>query len=213
MLPQRLDSLAEFFRRQSDLGGWIPANPFVARNFYRYEPIFEAIETLFLRRAFDRHRYFTVLALQWMTGSSLRQLIQNRLTFKKIPDSAKSKINSEIRGLFEDIEDEIRYTYVKYFKLYADVLRAVLAEKGLTNLQQSIPTVHLFLEYGAANVTLINLMSLGLSRTSALLLKSSYTLRDDLSTADCQTQIDRIDLRSSQLPALCRAELAKLRRH
>jgi DEAD/DEAH box helicase len=213
MLPQRLDKLAEFFRGKPDLAAWIPPNPFVRQNYLRYEPIFDAIETLFLRRQFDRHKYFTVLALQWMTGASLRQLIQNRLDFKKIVESDKRKINSEIRGLFEDIEDELRYTYVKYFKVYTDVLRAVLVERGLADLQQRIPPVHLYLEYGAASVTLINLMALGLSRTSAVLLRSHYALGNDLSTRECQMQIDRIDLRSSTLPGLCKAEIARLRRH
>jgi RAD3-like DEAD/DEAH box helicase len=213
LLPPRLDALAAFFRNQVDLTPWIPANPFVQRNYYRYEPIFKTIEDLFLRRAYDRHKYFTVLALQWMTGVSLKQLVQNRLEFKKVPLSDKRKINAEIRGLFEDIEDQLRYTYVKYFKVYSDVLRAVLAEKGLSDLQSKIPSIHLFLEYGAANITLINLMSLGLSRTSALLLKSYYGLGDQLTTQECQNRLDRVDLLASTLPALCRAEIAKLRRH
>lgn len=48
---------------------------------------------------------------------------------------------------------------------------------------------------------------------SALLLRSSYGLGDRLTVAECQAQIDRIDLRSSSLPALCKAELTRLRRH
>jgi len=213
LLPHRLDALASFFRQQSDLSAWIPPNPFVQRSYYRYEPIFKAIEDIFLRLEFDRHKYFTVLALQWMTGTSLKQLIQNRLVFKKVAEGDKKKINAEIRGLFEDIEDELRYTYVKYFKLYGDVLRAVLAEKGRADLQEKIPSIHLYLEYGAANMTLISLMSLGLSRTSAILLKSYYGLSDQMSTQECQARIDRVDLRSSTLPALCRAEISRLRRH
>jgi hypothetical protein len=213
MLPVRLDRLANFFRQQQDLASWIPANPFVTRSYYRYEPIFHVIETLFLRRPYDRHQYFTVLALQWMKGASLKELIDNRLEFKKVGNN-KRQINAEIRGLFEDIEDELRYTYVKYFKVYSDVLRIVLEERSMKDLQERIPPVHLFLEYGAASVTLISLMALGLSRTSAVLLRSSFSLRDDLTTAACQSQIDSIDLiRSSNLPAICKAEIARLRRH
>ncbi len=212
MLPQRLDKLANFFREKQDLSEWIPPNPFVQYNFFRYEPIFNALETLFLRRAYDRHRYFTVLALQWMTGSSLKELIENRLDFKKVRNE-KRAINNEIRGLFEDIEDELRYTYVKYFKVYADILGAVLKERQQPELAEKIPPIHLFLEYGAASVTLINLMALGLSRTSALLLRSSYGLRDNLTASECQARINSINLGSSQLPGLCKAELARLRRH
>jgi hypothetical protein len=211
-LPTRLDELAEFFRSRTSLAEWIPPSPFVQRSYYRYEPIFRVIQDLFIRSEYDRHKYLAVLALQWMTGNSLKQLIAQRLEYKKIRPDDSRQINSNIRGLFEDIEDEIRYKYVKYFKVYADVLRAVLVEKGEAALVPRIPSVHLFLEYGAASQTLINLMSLGLSRTSAILLKSHFALGDDLDAAACRNRIERVSLSMSDLPALCRAEIGRVRR-
>jgi len=89
----------------------------------------------------------------------------------------------------------------------------MLIEKQQRDLAEKILPIHLFLEYGAASVTLINLIALGLSRTSALLLRSSYGLRDNFTASECQAQIDRINLGSSQLPGLCKAELARLRRY
>jgi len=212
LLPTRLDELANFFRSQRSLAEWVPPMPFVAKSYQRYEPIFGAIETVFIRAEYDRHKYFAVLALQWMTGYSLKQLIANRLEFRKIAADDKRQINNHIRGLFEDIEDEVRYVYVKYFKVYIDVLRAVLEERGQNALSAKIPSIHLFLEYGAASQTLINLMGLGLSRTSAVLLKSHLSLADDLDAATCQNRIERASLVTSDLPALCRAEIIRLRR-
>jgi len=106
----------------------------------------------------------------------------------------------------------VRYTYVKYFKVYAEVLRALLEERGQQHLLARIPSIHLFLEYGAANQTLINLMALGLSRTSAILLKSHLSLRDDLDAAACQQRLDRASQLTTELPALCRAEITRLKR-
>jgi hypothetical protein len=174
--------------------------------------MFDVIEKIFIRADYDRHKYFTVLALQWMTGQSLKQLISGRLQFRKISDDNKREINNNIRGLFEDIEDVVRYTYVKYFKVYAEVLRAVLEERGQKQLFARIPSVHLFLEYGAANQTLINLMSFGLSRTSAILLKSHLSLPDDLDSVACQKRMESVSQRTTDLPALCRAEIMRLRR-
>jgi hypothetical protein len=212
-LPSRLDELAHFFRQQASLTDWIPPSPFVSRSYERYEPIFALFQNLFIQDDYDRHKYFTVLALQWMTGRSLKQLIVQRLEYRKIASDDIRQINNNIRGLFEDIEDEIRYKYVKYFKLYADVLRAVLEEKGQAELSARIPSVHLFLEYGAASQTLINLMGLGLSRTSAILLRSHLSLGDDLDAAACQSRIEQVSLTTPALPALCRAEIRRLRRH
>jgi hypothetical protein len=212
LLPTRLDELANFFRSQRSLVEWIPPMPFVSKSYQRYEPIFGAIETVFIRAEYDRHKYFAVLALQWMTGYSLKQLIANRLEFRNIAADDKRQINNHIRGLFEDIEDVVRYVYVKYFKVYADVLRPVLEERSQNALSAKIPSIHLFLEYGAASQTLINLMGLGLSRTSAVLLKSHLSLADDLDASTCQNRIERASLTTSDLPALCRAEITRLRR-
>jgi hypothetical protein len=110
------------------------------------------------------------------------------------------------------MEKELRYTYVKYMRLYTDVLRAVLVERGMTSEAEKLLPIHLFLEYGAANQTLINLMATGLSRTSALLFKSAHKLRDDLTPSECQGYLDRVNIDRTELPAICKAEIRRLRR-
>jgi hypothetical protein len=146
-----------------------------------------------------------------MQGRSLRELIASRIERRNATGDV-DKINTEVRQLFEELEKVLRFTYVKHFKLYSDVLRAVLIERNQRDAAEKLLPIHLFLEYGAANPTLINLMSIGLSRTSALLFKSAYGLRDDLDVPRCQAEIDRINLEHSDIPALCRAEVARIRR-
>ena len=121
-------------------------------------------------------------------------------------------INTAIRDLFHDLEDELRYKYVKYTRLYTDVLRPVLIERGLPKIAETLIPLHLFLEYGAANVTLINLMAIGMSRTSGLLFKSFLSLPDNLGTSECQGYLERVNIDLSSLPAICKAEIRRLRR-
>ena len=92
------------------------------------------------------------------------------------------------------------------------MLRAILIERGLAKEAEALLPLHLFLEYGAANETLICLMAIGLSRTSALLFKSSLSLRDDLNTSECQGYVERVNLERTSLPAICRAQINRLRR-
>jgi hypothetical protein len=146
-----------------------------------------------------------------MRGASLRDLVENKIRFAKVGTDV-DKINAAIRDLFQDLETELRYKYVKYTRIYADVLRAVLVQAGLREQAEALLPIHLFLEYGAANQTLINFMAVGLSRTSALLLKSSLSLRDNLTTSECQGYLNRVNLDRSTLPAICKAEIARLRR-
>jgi hypothetical protein len=54
-------------------------------------------------------------------------------------------------------------------------------------------------------------MGLGLSRTSAILIKGYFSLGDEPDAAACQSRIERVSLPTVDLPALCRAEISRLR--
>jgi hypothetical protein len=55
------------------------------------------------------------------------------------------------------------------------VLVQILIEKGHAQRAETLLPLHMFLEFGASERVLINLMSLGLSRTSAILLKNGFS--------------------------------------
>jgi replicative superfamily II helicase len=209
--PARLEFLAQFFRAQQDLASWLPTYPWTPRSYYRLRAIFKVIEDSLIRSGNRAYEYHAYLATEWMKGSSLKELVSNKIEWaeaKRDPD----KINAAIRDLFDDLESVLRYKYVKYTRIYHDVLRAVLVEAGMVKESQSLLPIHLFLEYGAANQTLISLMALGLSRTSALLFKFYLSLRDELKISECQTYLNSVNLDRVDLPALCKAEIGRLRR-
>jgi superfamily II DNA/RNA helicase len=209
--PARLESLAARLRRERSLLQWVPISPFARNSYDRLLMIFQLFEDLMIRSGNLSYKYHTYLANQWMRGVSLRELVKDKIDYYRI-DQDVDEINDAIRGLFSDLEDELRYKYVKYTRLYSDVLRAVLIERGLVAEAEALLPLHLFLEYGAANQTLINLMAIGMSRTSALLFKSALSLRDNLGTSECQGYVDRVNLARTTLPAICKAEIARLRR-
>ncbi|HEV2223493.1 MAG TPA: DEAD/DEAH box helicase [Candidatus Acidoferrales bacterium] len=208
--PSRLESVASFLRGTPDLRSWLPVYPSAEGSYQRLVAIFELIEQLLVRSQTQAFRYHAYLANQWMRGNSLRELVANKIA--RSGAEGVDEINATIRELFRDLEEELRYKYVKYARLYCDVLHAVLSERGLVKEAEALLPIYLFLEYGAANQTLINLMAIGLSRTSALLFKSFLTLRDDLSASDCQGHVNRVNVERSNLPALCKAEINRLRR-
>lgn len=215
--PSRLETLASFFRSQSALERWIPGYPYEANSFRRYTEIFEVLENLMIRTGTIRHTYLAPLACKWMRGQSLKDLVKEKLEYESRrgefdPSQDVKEVNDSIRDLFEDLEKELRYTYVKYMRVYTDVLRAVLLERGLKDRAEKLLPIHLFLEYGAATVTLINLMATGLSRTSALLFASAFRLRENLTTAECQGYLDRVNLDLADIPAICKSEIRRLRR-
>lgn len=209
--PNRLESLATHFRQQHDLRQWLPSYPWARNSYYNLLPIFQLIEDLLIRSQTKVHQYHAFLAIEWMKGSSLKELVANKIERSRAGKDV-DKINAAIRELFDDLESELRFKYVKYMRIYHDVLKAILVERGMVHEAEGLLPIHLFLEYGAATQTLINLMSIGLSRTSALLFNSYLRLRDNLSASECQAYVDSINVERSDLPAICKAEISKLRR-
>jgi hypothetical protein len=145
-----------------------------------------------------------------MRGMPIRDLVRARLEYKKIPDEEKI-INEEIRDLFREIEEELRYRYVKYTSIYLQVLSRILREKGETEKAEKLLPLHTFLEFGASDRALINLMCLGLSRTSAILLKRTVSLSSDMTFQQCRNYLDAVNLARIAIPAICKAEISRMR--
>jgi hypothetical protein len=192
------------------LSALCPVQPFAEGAFENLDNIFAIIDQVFIKSTYPRHRYFAYLALLWMKGMPIRELVKGRLDFRKIPDEEK-KINEEIRDLFREIEEELRYRYVKYTSIYLQVLAIVLCERGEREKAEKLLPLNMFLEFGASDKALINLMTLGLSRTSAILLKATVSLRSDWSTQECKQYLDAVNLERIAIPAICKAEISRMR--
>ena len=120
-------------------------------------------------------------------------------------------INEEIRDLFREIEEELRYRYVKYTNIYLQVLSHVLREKGYGDQADKLLPLPLFLEFGASNRVLVNLMSVGLSRTSSILLQRTVSLPEEMSVAQCRQYLEAINLARIAIPPICKSEILRLR--
>lgn len=115
-----------------------------------------------------KYIYYANLALLWMRGESYKDLLESRINHNNSTRKrGQAKVNTEARGLFADIEYALRFKYVKFSKCYNDLLAYVLQELHEEHYVESIPPLHLFLELGASSGTMISLMAMGLSRTSA----------------------------------------------
>jgi hypothetical protein len=208
--PDRLEELAVIFRNTQTISSLCPLQPFAGGAYDNLVDIFEMIDRVFIKSNNQRHRYFAFLALVWIQGMPIRDLVKARLEYKKIPDEEKV-VNEEIRDLFREIEEDLRYRYVKYTSIYLQVLSLVLKEKGEIERAEKLLPLHMFLEFGASDRVLINLMSLGLSRTSAILLQRTVSLASDTTLQECKRYLDAVNLSRISLPAICIAEISHMR--
>jgi hypothetical protein len=208
--PERLEELAVIFRNAPVISLFCPLQPFAEGAYQNLVDLFAVIDQVFIKSGNERHRYFAFLALVWIKGMPIRDLVNARLEYKEIPDE-EEVVNDEIRDLFKEIEEELRYRYVKYTSIYLQVLVLILKEKGETERADKLLPLHMFLEFGASDKVLINLMSLGLSRTSAILLKRTVSLGPDMTLRECKQYLDAVNLTRIAIPAICKAEISRMR--
>ena len=181
----RQQNLYDFLKKKSDTNimSLIPPHPL--HNFSvikdRYRLLFQTYEKYLMNVDTKTFLYYYWISLDWMRGDSYHDLLKKRIDYKNLRRKRGfANVNTEARGLFEDIESGVRFRYVKFSKCYNDILSYILTEKGQEELQSSIPPLHLYLELGASSNTMINLIGMGVSRTAAsqiakIMINSSMT--------------------------------------
>jgi hypothetical protein len=115
-----------------------------------------------------------------------------------------------IYDVIEDLEKVIRHRFVKHLRAYNDVLGVVLGERELLVEAGSLIPMHLYLECGASDPVALGLISIGLSRTSALILKKRIRFPNESTPEDCMRILSRVDLKRYGVPAFIRREVELL---
>ena len=113
----------------------------------------------------NSHKYFATLALKWMRGEHFSVLISGA-----IKENTSKSIDSIIRNVMRNIDDDLRFRYVKYISCYIDLLIEALKSTNNIEIIKSIPNIPLYIEIGASEQTMITFIELGLSRTSSKIL-------------------------------------------
>lgn len=179
---------------------------------YNFEHIIKKMHEIFEGVTHKTYKYFAPLALLWIRGLSLSSMIDNSFTFKKAKALREGKkapsINSVIREVMDNIENDIRFRYVKFFSCYIDLLKEAFKNSNKINYIERVPAIPLFLELGASSETMINFISLGLSRTTASILSSSSPIA--LNRTQSLLWLQNIDIENLAISNICKRELKKL---
>jgi hypothetical protein len=123
-----------------------------------------------------------LVTLEWMRGLPLGQIIRRRIAY--LDDYGRTyTLAAVIRDTMRDVEEIARFRAPKYLTAYLDVLKHHLDEIGQSELFPAELRFDLYLEFGVATQTLLSLIGLGLSRTSAVTL-NEFLADDSLSEED-----------------------------
>jgi hypothetical protein len=145
-----------------------------------------------------RHNQLAVLLVGWMRGLPLARLIDARVSYAR-NNRDDFSLPRVIREVMSDVEQFARFEAPTYLACYQDLLLQAFPLEGEIESPLGAPhDIAMMLELGVSRTTELSMMSLGLSRTSAVLLGESIP-QDEFSQTDVIEWIesgvlDRLDL-------------------
>lgn len=156
----------------------IPFHPRENDAYDSYASILELCHDIILNidTSKNLHRFHALMAIRWMGGMPLPQIIDGQIARAKDEAVKKSKKFDKrkiIRETLKLIETKIRFEAVRFFGCYNTLLSHALNVGGLDELSTELPPIPLFLELGASDKTMISFISMGMSRVSAMKLNEA----------------------------------------
>ena len=210
----RQQELFDFLTLEAQINpeGLIPPHPMhqfsLIKN--RYIKLFATFEKYLLKSSKKSYLYYYWLALDWMRGDSYHDLLKSRIEHSNTKRKrGEANVNTEARGLFDEIESGVRFRYVKFSKCYSDILSFVLKKANREDLVTCIPPLHLYLELGASSKTMINLIGMGLSRTAASQIAKKI-INTSMSGSEIKEWLSKQNLKVYNLPHSVLAEIDKI---
>lgn len=151
-----------------------------------------------------RQTQLALLIVGWMSGRPLSELITKRIDYLD-RNNRSYKLSTEIRSVMHDVEQVARYEAPKYLACYADVLALHFRQQG-REVSTALPDISMMLELGVSRVSEVSLMSLGLSRTSAVAL-SEFIVADSLTREEAIAWVNEHHDVLEELPAIVKREI------
>ena len=151
--------------------------PFEERSFYgKFESVAERLDQIFNickpqdfvyeKDGHDRRptiRQVVRYAVPWLRGMPYKSLIEMDLKDKAL--NAK-EVDKAIRNVIFKVDEYVRFEFVKYFKVWSDILKYVIKAESLEEGPYlSLPQM---LEFGAVKPRALELMAEGINRSVAV---------------------------------------------
>jgi hypothetical protein len=209
--PRSMQALLEYFRGHPEpqrLPLAPPENRKAADNYV------QALSRVarYLGAPFGSHpgyRYaLAILMRDWMRGRPLPVLIKGRIKYERSANPGRSEdtlVAAAIRNTMRDVEQFARFEAPKYLSCYLDVLLQFL-EDSEAEVRLPEMDLQMMLEMGVSRPTELSMMTLGLSRSSAVALEPNI-LDDNLDREGALAWLRDADLGEYDLPALVVAEI------
>lgn len=188
----------------------IPKHPRDPNAYYSYIAVLQRChqELLKLPKKDKSAIYFTQLIRRWMRGDPLPMIIDANLKYNQ-DNGIKSNTATVIRKTLTEIENDVRFKYVRLFSCYNAVLEFALRKHGYEDSIKSIPAIPLYLEMGASSVSMMSFIGLGLSRFTSTQLQR-LARRGDMSQEEARLWVRRQNVDALDIPSASAREIRRL---
>jgi hypothetical protein len=209
----------EFLTSGIDLHEWSLPHPKSEDLFDRILKISSKLADhgVFLPSGSYTTRYICLISKKWIQGNSLKEMISEQIHWDKNStsdgnnddgdeDTKEVKVNKSVRNVINVINSDVRFRLSNAIKCYYTLF--ILASRIMRSDAQSVK-LHYFLEIGACDERMMDLLNLGLSR------EASKEIDEKLpSNISIKSLGDLIDLvkseRISQIHVVIRKEIEHL---
>ncbi|SMF26888.1 Superfamily II helicase [Alteromonadaceae bacterium Bs31] len=129
-------------------------------------------------------KHICVITRKWVQGDSLKEMIseQREWDVSCAEENFKSpgSVNTSVRNVIKVINNDIRFRLSNSLKCYQVLLNSVLAARGV---ELSNVKLHSFIEIGASDDRMINMINMGLSREAAKEIDEKVSAAEAIETS------------------------------
>ena len=100
------------------------------------------------------------ISSKWIKGKSMKEIIFHNFKEVRNEDTVTKRVSKEI----DYLNSKIRYKLVKGMYAYQEILKEYLCSTNRNKIVEKIPNIPVFLEIGACDDVVVELISLGLMR-------------------------------------------------
>jgi superfamily II DNA/RNA helicase len=205
--PDHLQALYNRFMEEIDVSELVLISPYEKGGKSRMDKAIELICEAFDWQLSELQRlWYGGLAHKWITGVPISQLIRDRVIRVRKEDPM-AKASPIIRTVLSVIEKKVRFSLVKYFSAYEDILHQAMIDRRHPERAIKIAPYHTFLEFGSCDKVNLSLMALGFSRFTALRLKGRLNWADSSEPEDYLEILVKQDISKLGLPKMCQHEI------
>lgn len=208
--PDMLQKLYASLKEIDDIKEVILINPYEEGGKSRMEIAISLIHSAFdIEMNQNYKKLISWLAHEWVWSTSIGELISKRVEFAR-KEKQRAPASPIIRNILKTLETEIRYSLVKYFSAYEDLLKLVLIEKNHKRESETVAPYHIYLEFGSCDQVALSLMAVGLSRFTAIKLRGALNWGHAKEPEDYLAMLAKAKISSLTLPNLCKNEIQDL---